>query len=241
MDDNSNWEKVILIRDPNEPEAMPVSFFEDMGTYKIGILEMEPQQDFGYHKGDKIEYFPYTGESGNTLLICDMDTINRVTRAQLEDGMMLKAAIAKFIQNRTRRNFINILVLLRDSFVWIPCNTVMDEKDQKRVTDMLEEAGDKLDSLKGNMFTLEEDMRLIPDILRKGDALFFPIFSSREEMGEYGNNFSKVKKHFIEAVNLAKNNKSNGLGIVVNAFSEPIVLNREICDIAENMESNLSE
>ena len=70
---------------------------------------------------------------------------------------------------------------------------------------------------------------MIPDILKKGDEFFFPIFTSDEEMGEYGKNFSKMQVPFVRAVNLARNNKSNVSGIVINAASPGLgILNAAI-------------
>lgn len=236
-----NWERVVLIKDPNEPEPVPVSFVEDMDNFKIGILEMEPQQDFGYHKGDKIAYFPFTDDRGTTIYISDMNPVRKLTRADLEGGEMLKHAITVFENERTEDHLFDVLELLHDSFLWIPCNAVMGEEDQKMIENMLEKAGDDLESLKGVTFTSQENVRLIPDILQNGESLFFPVFSSCEEMGEYGNNFSKIEKHFLEALNLAKNNEANVVGIVINAFTEPFVLDRQLWDMMENMKSIVEE
>ena len=71
--------------------------------------------------------------------------------------------------------------------------------------------------------------------------LFFPVFSGIEEMGEYGNNFSKVEKHFLEAMIYAKNNENDLSGIVVNAFTEPFVLDKELWEAVEKLDSRLSK
>jgi hypothetical protein len=60
-------------------------------------------------------------------------------------------------------------------------------------------------------------------------------------MGEYGNHFSKVQKHFLEALNMAKNNEQKLRGVVVDAFSEPFVLETEIWDIVEKAKSRIVE
>ena len=43
---------------------------------------------------------------------------------------------------------------------------------------------------------------------------FFPVFTSDDEMGEYGEDFSKLQRHFLEAAALARNNEKNVRGIV---------------------------
>lgn len=58
-------------------------------------------------------------------------------------------------------------------------------------------------------------------------------------MVEYGNRFSKVQKHFLETLVLAKNNDKDLAGIVINAFSEPYVLDKELWDLVEEMKSRI--
>jgi hypothetical protein len=65
------------------------------------------------------------------------------------------------------------------------------------------------------------------------------VFTTAEEMGEYGEIFSKVEGHFLEAINLAKNNEKNVSGIVINAFSEPFVVSMEMIEIIADMESSI--
>ena len=103
-----------------------------------------------------------------------------------------------------------------------------------------EKKGD-LRSLVGTKITSKDNVRMIPDILKSGEEFFFPVFTSAEEMGEYGEHFSKLQDHFLAAVNLAKNNEKNVSGIVINAFSEPFVIPKEVFDIIAKMDSSLGE
>ena len=168
-----------------------------------------------------------------------MTPSKKLTAEDLEDGTMLKAAVTAFNNERNEPNFFEILETLRDSWVWIPCNAVMGEADIAAMQAAIEAADGDLESLVGKTFSNSENIRMIPDILQNGDEFFFPIFSSSEEMGEYGNGFSKVQKHFLEALQLAINNEKNVKGIVLNAFTEPFVLDREIFDIVQNMKSRI--
>ncbi len=86
----------------------------------------------------------------------------------------------------------------------------------------------------GKTFTSKEQVRLVPDILQNGDGYFFPVFSSQEEMGEYGKHFSQVESDFLRAVNMARNNDRELVGIVVNAFSDPMILPWDLLNIIEN-------
>ena len=141
-----------------------------------------------------------------------MNPSTKITAEDLEDGTMLEAAIHAFNEEPTEDHLLDIMEILRDSYVWIPCNAVISDADQTR---------------------------LIPDILQNGDNFFFPVFSNEDAMGEYGNGFSKVQKHFLEALVIAKNNERDLADIVINAFSEPYVLDKEIWDLVEKMKSRI--
>ena len=82
---------------------------------------------------------------------------------------------------------------------------------------------------------------MIPDILQSGDEFFFPVFTSQEEMGEYGNHFSKIPVTFLHAISLARNNEKGVNGIFINAFTDSLVLDKELFDIVENMKSRIIE
>ena len=124
---------------------------------------------------------------------------------------------------------IKELELLRNSYIWIPCNVIVSEKDQKN----MEEASI------GMELQFEEDVRLIPDILMSDDDYYFPVFTSDREMGEYGQHFSKVEKHFLEAIALARANEKDIKGIVIDAFTEPMVIDCELFEVIENLKSRL--
>ena len=100
---------------------------------------------------------------------------------------------------------------------------------------------DNPEALIGQNFVAQDETRLVPDILQNGDNFFFPIFSTAEAMGEYGEHFSKVQKHMLEVIPLARNNEKKPVGIVLNAFTEPFVLDAEVWDIVEKMKSRIEE
>ena len=197
----------------------------------------------GYHAGEEIAFFVRETEDKKILCFSDMNPSQKITAKDLEDGSMLEAAVTAFNKERTEEHLLDILEILRDSYVWVPCTAVLSEEDQKR----WEEIAEKLDNdpdadpseLIGKEFRTQGETRLIPDILQNGDNYFFPVFSTAEAMGEYGNHFSKVQKHMLEVVPLARNNEKELAGIVLNAFSEPFVLDRQIWDIVEKMKSRI--
>ena len=157
----------------------------------------------------------------------------------LEDGSFLKKAIEICNRNRTQMNMLKLMKILRDSWVWVPCNAVMSETDNDAVLKMIQEAEESggLDKLVGKAITNQDQIRMVPDILQNGEEFFFPVFSTAEEMGKYGESFSKVQRHFLEVVNLARNNEKKVTGIVINVFTEPFVMPMELLDIIAEMDS----
>ena len=160
-----------------------------------------------------------------------MNSSERITAEDLADGSMLKEAVSRFNAERNEPNFIEILEILRDSYVWVPCSAVFSKEDAAKFEALVKNNADNLNSLIGQSITNSDEVRLVPDILQNGDKFFFPVFSSAEEMGEYGKNFSKIQKHILEVFPIARNNERNVDGIVLNAFSEPFVLNAELFDL----------
>jgi hypothetical protein len=164
-----------------------------------------------------------------------------ITAELLEDGTFLKRAIEICNRNRTQLNMLKLMKILRDSWVWIPCNAIMSDADYAAMEKLVMDAKDNLDSLVGMELTNQDNIRMVPDILQNGDEFFFPVFTTAEEMGEYGERFSKIEKHFLEAANLARNNERDLTGIVINAFSEAFVVPKELFDLIFEMESGLKE
>ena len=162
-----------------------------------------------------------------------------ITEELLEGGEFLKRAISICNRNHTSLNHIKLIKILRASYIWIPCTAIMGEKDKQNFENLVQNAieNNDLDSIVGKEYLSQEETRMVPDILQNGDDFYFPVFSSAEEMGEYGRHFSKVEIPFLRAINLARNNEKQVKGIVINAFSEPFVIPTEIFEIIENMES----
>ena len=164
-----------------------------------------------------------------------------ITKELMEDGSFLKKAIEICNRNRTQLNLIKLARILRDSYVWVPCNMILSDEDYETWSKAVLDAAEKNDigSIIGQEFTAHDNIRMVPDILQNGDNCFFPVFTSDEEMKEYGEHFSKIQQHFLEAINLARNNEKNVCGIVLNAFSEPFVIPIELFDIIAEMDSSI--
>ncbi len=168
---------------------------------------------------------------------------DEITAELLEDGSFLKRATEICNRNRTQMNLIKLARILRDSWVWIPCTAIFSDADKEAMDKVVLEAveNNDLESLVGRTFTSQDEVRMVPDILQNGDHFFFPVFTTVEEMGEYRNQFSKMQRHFLEAMVQARNNEKNVKGIVINAFSEPVEIPVELFDIIAGMKSSVEE
>ena len=116
-----------------------------------------------------------------------------------------------------------------------------EETDQNSWDELIKSVGDDLDALKGLELTNQDNIRMVPDILQNEEGYFFPVFSSAEEMGEYGESFSKVEVHFLEAVSFAEHNEKDVLGIVLNPFTKQFVVNKDMFDVMKKMKSRIVE
>ncbi len=242
--DGKVWQAAFTSQEEFEKgeKATVISYFIDsalkscLDTDNAGIIINPWGQAFLLEKGLIEDIFRADGDTEYSV------PDDQITAELLEDGSFLKKATEICNRNSTQLNMIKLLRILRDSYVWVPCNAILSDADYAMIEKMAKDAesGEGLDSLKGQQFTTMDNVRLVPDILQNGDAFFFPVFTSAEEMGEYGDHFSKVEKHFLETIVLARNNEKDVTGIVINAFSEPFVVNKELFELIEGMESSLN-
>ncbi len=152
----------------------------------------------------------------------------KIDPKRLEDGKVLRLLVTQFIEKPCEQYYIPVLHCLRDSFVVIPGNFQISDVDLKTI----------LNAKKGDTFTSQEQMKFVPDILRSGDEFFLPVFSSADQMGEYGKNFSIMKRHFFEAMRYALG-KEKVCGIVLDAFTQPFVVRKEVFDFLGNLPTRL--
>ncbi len=146
------------------------------------------------------------GTGGIKKMDSDQDRENTM------EGHLIRQAIGYFYAERSMENLLVALNVLQDSLVWIPCSTETGDAEENQ----------------------QEEPHLVPDTLKSDSGYFFPVFSSREEMGEYGEKFSNIQKTFPEAILLARGNQTYPLsGIVVDAFTTPFSLTWDMLDMIE--------
>lgn len=236
---------VYLVKEGRQPEKcwVRIEGLDAVNHVIIGRLMNEPVQNFGYHAGEIIAFFMQETKDKQIICVSNMNNTAKISREDLEDGKMLEEAVHIFNSERNEQNLFDVLEILRDSYVWVPCNAIMSEADQARLMDMIGDIEDEdlRERLVGKQFVSEGETRFVPDILISGDDFYFPIFSTMEAMGEYGKGFSKVQRHILDVIPLARNNEHKPVAIVLNAFSEAFELSSELWDILENMKSRIEE
>lgn len=239
--------KVILVKNGNESEIcwVQITGLDEANHIIIGRLLVEPEQNFGYHEGDTVAFFMQQTEDGNVVCVSNMNQTAQLSQQDLEDGSMLEDAVHRFHEEQSEQHLFEVYEILRDSYVWAPCNAIMSEADHARFMEMINGIEGDDDALRqaliGKEFVAHDETRLIPDVLTSGDNFYFPIFSSEEAMGEYGEGFSHVQRHILDVLPLARNNEHEPVAIVLNAFSESIEIPREFWGVLENMKSRIEE
>ena len=136
-----------------------------------------------------------------------------VTREMMAGGDLLRHLVEHFKEEPSREHISLLLNCFRDSMLFIPV-TIKENEEGK--------------------------LEMLPDLLDSNGELFFPVFSRAEEMGSYGENFSKAERSFEEIAGYVKNDNRVS-GIVLDAFSNYFVLSKEYIDIALSMPSRIVE
>ncbi len=156
------------------------------------------------------------------------------------DTKMLLDAVKHFHQEQNETNFLTVLQVLRDCFVWVPCTAVESDRDREAMQRLLEEAEDDPESLVGAEITRQDDLRMVPQLVQSGDRVLFPVFTSTEAMGSMAEDFSQLEAHILEVVRIAKNTEE-AEGIVLDAFTDPLVIDRQLYELLEALESREEE
>lgn len=210
--------RVIFGKEGLQPEECYVRIDEQVEGYFVGSLVDDPVQDFGYMAGDKISFYIAKDQDGAISCLANLSPTLYISEDDLEDGSMLEAAVVKFLSDRKQESLVELLEILRDSYVWMPCRK-LSELDV--VTDF-------------------ED-GFAPDIMLNGAEYFFPIFSSDKEMKELAQERSRQPLHVLKAIKMAKESTKPITGLVLNPFTNPFVIDMKLCEVIEKMKTRVVE
>lgn len=188
-----------------------------------GSLLEEPEQDFGCHIGDPLAFYMERGITG-CFCVADLNEKRNSAQENTENKKRLERA---FCEAKTTKNSECLRKILRESTVLLPCTAVLGERDRFKFG----EFGDHVlnEPVKHEKFVRYDanEVRLVPEILRDGDTYYLPVFTTTEELGEYGMGFSLVKKNMLEVISIARRENVNVDEIIMDAFTEPLVLDKE--------------
>jgi hypothetical protein len=133
-------------------------------------------------------------------------------------GEELAALVEVFTADQSDENFVAVLDYLHDIDVIIPMTDV-DEDEGHGIADA--EIGDII---------TEEGKRLTPEVLEdpSGDQAF-PVYATEAEIQkDYDDTFTFVTVPFMQVVEVASN--YNVLGIIIDPFSEQLLIEKEYFD-----------
>ena len=153
---------------------------------------------------------------------------NRIAPETLENGRVLQMLVEQLENTPCEEHYVAVLRCLRDSIVWIPGEIQISTEDAETIC--RKKAGDS--------FSPQQDMKFIPGLLKNGEEFFLPVFSNMEVMGEYGRSFSKIQRHFFDAMRLALGQEDVS-GIVLDPFTSPCVVLKGDFDFIGNLPSLL--
>ena len=208
------------------------------GKIFLGTLLIEPEQDYGVHEGDSVAFHIETDEENNrAVCVCDLTPVEPPKEEDYTEGKVLKEYLLNFNEKQDNESLLQLLVFLRDCLVWVPCTAILDKEDEEMLKKSVEGAKDNPDALIGKIFEPQHEIRFVPDVLQKGGQFFMPAFTTEEEMGEYGEKFSKRQTHMLEVIALARGNVKDVSGIVINAFTDEFLLPKELFETLETMPS----
>ena len=213
---------VELWRKDRDAETVMVRITDSDMDALIGQIRQEPKQDFGVHEGDEIRFVVFRNGQKRLTAYKDFDADTGYTPEQLEDGTILKESIHRFRGDRTEKNLMGLLHILRDSQFYIPCQVAAEGAPS--------EDSDP------------DGVMMIPQIMKNiKDQYFLPIFSDLEEMGEMKDTCRPMRSDILSAIRFAKDSEYAVAGIVVNMNSELFFIGEDLYPVLRQMESGLTD
>lgn len=200
----------------------------------IGKLLNQPYQNFGVNEGDTVQ-FAIQKEEDDKIVCVATFAGGKLTKADLEDGTILKGAVADFHKDRNDDTFSFVLAVLRSSNVLVPCDVELSEESQA-ILEKLDKNGKSIEDLTGDeKERFQQGLSFVPAVLVNDGHKFFPVFSSKEEFGDHFEDGSAMSMPFLHAIEMASD--GDGIeGIVLNAFSQPFVIEKDLFEAVAKME-----
>ena len=80
-----------------------------------------------------------------------------------------------------------------------------------------------------------------PEIMENEEGSFLPVFSKKEYLDDYGDEFTREHFSLLDVINMARLNEKELSSIIVNPFADAFfVLSKELWKLVESLQSRLS-
>lgn len=223
--------RIYMIKDDMEPEVCWVRI-EDLNREEhnlTGRLLGRPKHDFGVEAGDVITFYVQKLEDEKIICCADFDRPETIVKRRADEADPLRRALADFEHDKTYEGINRVIEALRERDVWLPCNTVLSQEEQAKLEALLDEYGEDVEKLNEYIMSSGEKIELVPDILKHEDgSMFLPVFVSPEDMGSYGDRYSKVEKPFLEVLDMVEHHQEDLVGVVINPFTDSMIIAKDL-------------
>ena len=147
-------------------------------------------------------------------------------KEMLAGGHIVTELIKDFMENKNEYNFKTVMSCLRDSDVYISARMVFSEEDQTRFAE----------AKPGEKISPKDKVKLNPGLLKTKDGkIYFPVFTMEEKIPEdQKKNAPGIKIPFTECIKMVLNVPTTE-AMVVNPFSENLLLNKQNLQIIANL------
>lgn len=143
---------------------------------------------------------------------------------QILDNSQLESAVAEFVQDRQKDRYARIMELLETSMVLVPS---MPPRGLDEETQGLMRAGKTVQ--------LPEEAKIIPCLLSKENGEHaLPIFTSSAQIPQDKRSPVVLAMPFRSCISMVMTNQDNVNIMVLNPFTDNIVLPKEILEVAFN-------
>lgn len=143
---------------------------------------------------------------------------------QILDNTQLESAVAEFVQDRQKDKYARIMELLETSMVLVPSMHPqgLDEETQGLMRE-------------GKTVQLPEEAKIIPCLLSKENGEHaLPVFTSSAQIPQDKRSPVVLAMPFRSCLSMVMTNQDNVNIMVLNPFTDNIVLPKEILEVASN-------
>ncbi len=155
----------------------------------------------------------------------------KITRKTLENGNLLRRLKHTFLTTQNRHTLMPVLACLRDSEVIVPVRVNVSDADKERI----------LSAEKGKSVATNDKVNFEPSLLGSDDGVFLPIFSNAQQLKpDYSQRVTLLTIPAVQAMKMALS-IPNINGLVLDAFTEAMLIPKESAELILKMKSRLQD